>query len=99
VGWKIFDETVNMMQKRYRYFPREFRWRGQRYRVESVERCWSVSRRGWKRRIERHFFHVRCAAGDFELFQDVQTGNWHLRRARLASRPVTAIPVVLSASR
>lgn len=99
MGWKIYDETVDMVERRHRYFPRVFRWRGQRYRVESVERCWTVSRRGWRRRTERHFFHVRCAVGDFELFQDVQAGTWHLRRARLASRPVAAIPVVVSASR
>jgi len=99
VGWKIYDEMVDMIQRRYRYFPRVFRWRGQRYRVESVERCWTVARRGWKRRIERHFFHVRCAGGEFELFQDVRTGTWHLRRARLASKAVAAMPVVVSASR
>ena len=99
MGWKIYDEMVDMVQRRHRYFPRVFRWRGQRYRVESVERCWTVARRGWKRRIERHFFHVHCAGGEFELFQDVQAGTWHLRRARLASRAVAAMPVVVSASR
>jgi hypothetical protein len=99
MSWKIYDETVNMNQRRFRYFPRVFRWRGRRYRVESVERCWTVARRGWRRRIERHFFHVRCAEGDFELFQDVRTGIWHLRRARLDTRPVVALPVAVSASR
>lgn len=99
MGWRIYDETVDMEQRRFCYFPRLFRWRGRRYRVESVERCWTVARRGWRRRIERHFFHVRCPDGDFELYQDAQAGTWHLRRARLLSRPVAAIPVVVAASR
>jgi len=98
MGWKIYDETVDIKQKRFRYFPRVFHWRGQHYRVESVQRCWTVVRRGWRRRIERHFFHVRCAEGEFELFQDVQTGTWHLRRARFDSRSVMAMPVTVSAS-
>jgi hypothetical protein len=91
MAWKIYDEAVEMEQRRFQYFPRVFRWRGRRYEVETVERCWTVSRRGWKRRVERHFFQVRCSEGDFELYQDVRTGIWHLRRARMAKAPVSAV--------
>ena len=97
MSWKIYDDTVEMVQRRVQYFPDVFRWRGRCHRVQSVRRCWTVARRGWRGRIERHFFQVECAEGEFELFQDVQDGTWHLRRARLAparapsvGRPVTA---------
>lgn len=99
MGWKIYDEMVDMKQRRFQYFPRVFRWRGRSYRVESVVRCWTVVRRGWRGRIARHFFHVRCAEGDFELFQDARSATWHLRRARLARRALATLPVVVPASR
>lgn len=93
--WKIYDEAVEMVQRRFRYFPRVFRWRGQRFEVEAVQRAWTVSRRGWQRHTGRHFFQVRCAEGDFELFQEVKTGIWVLRRARLVpARPLAIRGVV-----
>jgi hypothetical protein len=79
--WTVYDEAIEMAERRFRYFPRVFRWRGQRYEVEAVEQCWSASRRG---RVERHFFRVQCAEGTFELYQDLRANTWHLRRARLA---------------
>ena len=91
MGWKIFDEAVEMIDRRFRYFPRVFRWRGHRYTVEAVERCWTVSRSGWKRRIERHYFLARCGEDAFELYQDVETGLWHLRRAKLISARITPV--------
>lgn len=87
MGWKIFDEPVLMIERRFEYFPRLFRWRGEHYRVQAVEECWTVSRRDWRRRVERHYFRVACVEGTFELYQDVKGNTWHLRRARLARRP------------
>jgi hypothetical protein len=91
MGWKIYDEPVEMVSRRFKHFPRVFRWRGQRLHVEAVERCWTVARRGRKGRTERHFWQVQCAEGDFELFQDVGTGTWHLRRARLVAARSSAV--------
>jgi hypothetical protein len=99
MSWKIYDEAVDMVQRRFQYFPRVFRWRGQRYQVDAVERCWTVVRRGWVRRAERHFFCVRCAEGEFELYQDIGTGLWHLRRARLGQARVPVARQVASAWR
>jgi len=90
VAWKFFDEPVDMIEQRFRYFPHLFRWRGQRYEVETVDRCWTVCRSGW-RRLERRFFRVQCSEGAFELYQDLWTGIWHLRRARLASARVVPL--------
>ena len=83
MGWKIFDESVDMMERRHRYFPHLFRWRGQRFQVDAVERCWTVSRRSWRGSVRGRFFQVRAGGGTFELFQDADTGLWQLRRARL----------------
>jgi hypothetical protein len=89
MGWKIYDEAVDMLVRRHRYFPQVFRWRGRRFEIESVDQCWTVTGHGWRRRAHRHYFQVQCAEGTFELFQDLKDGTWHLRRARLlpASRP------------
>ena len=83
--WKFFDEPVELIELRLRYFPRLFRWRGQRHEVETIDRCWVVSRPGWRERVERRFFLVQCSGGTFELYQDLQSGIWHLRRARLGA--------------
>jgi len=88
MSWKIYDDTVEMVQRRFQYFPDVFRWRGRNHRVQSVRQCWTVARRGWRGQIERHYFRVECAEGEFELYQDVQDGTWHLRRARLAQARV-----------
>jgi hypothetical protein len=89
--WRIYDEAVEMVEQRFQYLPRVFRWRGRYYDVESVERCWAFSRRRWRGRVERRFFRVRCAQDVFELYQNLRAGTWHLRRARLL--PVRALAV------
>ena len=98
MAWKIYDARVEMVQRRFQYFPDVFRWQGRFQRVQSVQRCWTVARWGWKRRVERHYFQVECADGDFELYQDIQDGTWHLRRARLlpARLPVVRQPAPAS---
>jgi hypothetical protein len=84
MGWKIFDEAIEMVERRHRYFPKVFRWRGQRFEVEAVDRAWTTVRGRGKRRIERHLFQVRCRSGVFELYQDIPSNTWLLRRAKLA---------------
>ena len=91
VNWKIYDEAVELVARRFQYFPRVFRWRGCRYEVETMKRSWTVSRRGRRRRVERRYFEVHCAEGAFEIYQDLTTGGWHLRRAKLTPTAVSAI--------
>jgi hypothetical protein len=99
MSWQIYDEAIEMMQRQFQYFPRSFSWRGRRYDVDAVEQCWTVSRQRWQRRVERHFFQVRCAEGTFEIYQDVKTNTWHLRRARLAPSRASAARQVAPAWR
>lgn len=72
-------EPVQMRQRRHGYFPHVFVWRGREYRVEAVERCWTISRRNGGGRIEGHCFRVRLPEGTCDLFQDAHTGAWVLQ--------------------
>jgi hypothetical protein len=69
-----------MRERRHGYFPKVFIWRGRRYDVHAVERCWTVSRRGLSGKVERHCFRVRCGEGTFKVFQDLRHNTWHLQR-------------------
>ena len=72
-------ESIRMESKRFGYFPQCFIWRGRRYDVHTVERCWTISRR-WLWEVERHCFRVRCVEGTFELRHDLGRGTWHVDR-------------------
>jgi hypothetical protein len=73
-------EAIEMRARRHGYFPKTFIWRGHRYDVHAVERCWTVSRRGRGGQVEQHRFRVRCREGTFELYQDVRYNTWHMQR-------------------
>ena len=73
-------EPIEMRERRHGYFPKTFVWRGHRYEVHAVERCWTVSRRGRDGRVDQHRFRVRCREGTFELYQDVRHNTWHVQR-------------------
>jgi hypothetical protein len=66
-------EAVEMLEKRFGYFPKRFRWHGKIYDVEAVERCWTGVRSN-----PRLSFRVRCREGSFELSQDVRLNKWEV---------------------
>ena len=70
-------EPIEMRERRHNYFPKVFVWRGHRYNVHAVERCWTVSQRGGT--VNRHCFRVRCREGVFTVFQNVRHNTWHTR--------------------
>ncbi|MBN1953818.1 MAG: hypothetical protein JW900_02100 [Anaerolineae bacterium] len=76
---KKSGDAVQMRRRRHGYFPHIFVWRGREYRVQAVERCWTVSRRRWGNQVAGHYFRVRCQEGTFDLFQDARAGTWHMR--------------------
>jgi hypothetical protein len=88
MGWKFYDEAIEMLEQRFKYLPKLFRWRGRYYEVDAVDRCWTLERQRKRQRLERRYFRVQCGEGTFELYQDLVTATWHLRRARVA--PVRA---------
>ncbi|MBI3914373.1 MAG: hypothetical protein HY327_09345 [Chloroflexi bacterium] len=67
-------ESVEMQEKRFGYFPKTFRWHGQRYDVQAVEQCWTLAKQ-----TPRLCFRVRCREGLFDLYQDVRANTWHLK--------------------
>ena len=73
-------EPIDMRERKHSYFPKAFVWRGHRYNVHAVERCWTVSRRSRDGRVEQHRFRVRCREGTFEVYQDVRHNIWYMQR-------------------
>ena len=77
----ISAEPINMTAKEHGYFPKSFLWRGRRHAVKAVEQCWTVSRRDWLRRVERHCFRVRTSDSTFVVYHDLARNAWYLERA------------------
>ena len=70
-------EPVDLLDQRFNFLPRSFRWRGDLWRVRSIERVWEQSRGG--RRPARRYFEVTCGPGNCHiLFQDLRIGTWHV---------------------
>lgn len=69
-------DAMDLLARTHDYFPASFRWRGQRFDVIRVERCWTVQGPALRR-----VFRVRCHAGSFELEQTVSSNAWRVRRA------------------
>ena len=74
------EEQIQVCDKRFNYFPKTFRWRGETYHVRSVDRCWTVTRRRLLGSVERHCFRVRTAGGVYDLHQDLDRNEWYLAR-------------------
>ena len=70
-------EPVDLLDQRFNFLPRSFRWRGDLWRVRSIVRMWEQPRAGW--RPSRRYFEVTCGPGSCHiLFQDLQIGTWHV---------------------
>ncbi len=37
------SERINLLARSHGYFPAAFRWRGRRFDVTAVEKCWTVA--------------------------------------------------------
>ncbi len=68
-------EAIDLRARRFGYFPRTFLWRGVERQVEAIERCWTTGRKT----MNRHYFRVRCADGEFTLYQDLRHNTWHIQ--------------------
>jgi hypothetical protein len=72
------DDAVEVLEKRFGYFPQRFLWRGQVHTVQAVERTWTKMGR-----VAQLCFRVRCGEGVFDLTQNAQTNIWSLSVVRL----------------
>lgn len=68
-------EAIDMRSRRSGYFPRTFVWRGREFQVEEVERCWTT---GNGKKMDCHYFQVRCAEGTYSIYQDLRHNTWHI---------------------
>ena len=70
-------EPVDLLEQRFNFLPRSFRWRGDLWRVRAIVRVWEQPRAGL--RPARRYFEVTCGPGSCHiLFQDLQIGTWHV---------------------
>jgi len=79
-SFRVYNEPIEIKERRHGYIPQAFLWHGHCYRVHAVERCWTVLKR--RQHKSRLCFSVRCAEGTFEVHQDLATNTWHLSRAQ-----------------
>jgi hypothetical protein len=75
----IYNEPIEIKERRHGYIPQAFLWHGHCYRIHAVERCWTVPKR--LPDIGRLCFLVRCAEGTFEVYQKLDTNTWHVHKA------------------
>lgn len=66
-------EAAEMLEKRFGYFPKRFRWRGRTYDVDAVEHCWTSMKHH-----PRLCFRVRCREKRYELSQDIKLNCWEV---------------------
>lgn len=67
------SDAVEILEKRFGYFPHRFQWRGRAHHVQAVERTWTKMGR-----VAQLCFRVRCSEGIFDLTQNVKTNIWSL---------------------
>jgi len=70
-------EPIDLLDQRFNFLPRSFRWRGDLWRVRSIVRVWEQPCGGL--RPARRYFEVTCGPGSCHiLFQDLRIGTWHV---------------------
>jgi hypothetical protein len=70
-------EPVELLDQRFNFLPRSFRWRGDLWRVRAVVQVWEQPSVGL--RPSRRYFEVLCGqGGSCVLFQDLHLGTWYV---------------------
>lgn len=77
------NEPISIVAKRNGYFPKAFVWRGKRYNVRRVEKCWTITGRDLLGRARQHRFRVWTTDGSvYEMCQDLRTDEWFLEKVK-----------------
>lgn len=71
-------DAVEVLEKRFGYFPHRFQWRGHTHQVQAVERTWTKMGR-----VAQLCFRVRCNEGVFDLTQNAKSNIWSLSVVQL----------------
>jgi len=73
-------DAIQILEWRFSYFPKRFRWRGQQFEVVRVERVHST-RREWPRKSQYRIYSVDTYEGPFELCHDLLHDMWRMRKS------------------
>jgi hypothetical protein len=73
-------DAVHILERRFGYFPKRFRWRGRQFDVIGVPRVWCAARR-WPRPAQERRYELLTTEGRFELAHDLLRDAWTVRRA------------------
>ncbi len=84
-------EFVEMVEKRFGYFPRLFCWRGRRFEVVRVERVWCEARQ-WPRLAQSRRYAILTCEGSFVLEHDPRRNIWVARQAPAGALPAPTRP-------
>jgi hypothetical protein len=69
-------ETIQMLERRFNWFPAKFSWQGRVYTVDAVNECKTVTDR-WSEGGMHHFW-VRSAGRRFHLCEVWPRSRWIL---------------------
>jgi hypothetical protein len=70
-------EPIAIVEQRFNFLPRSFRWRGNLQSIRQIARVWE--RTYTSRRAPRRYFEVICQDNSTRvLFQDLSVGTWHV---------------------
>ena len=73
---RLREEPVRVERKRFAFLPGVFVWRGRRYAVHQVVRCWTLAKGKGTRRLERRYYRLRCERGTLDLYHDLIANTW-----------------------
>lgn len=74
------NEPIKICDTRFNFFPKTFLWRGKKYHIRAVDRCWTMTRRRMLGKVKRQCFRVRTADAIYDLHQDLGRNTWTLDR-------------------
>jgi hypothetical protein len=83
------SETVEIVDKRFGYFPRRFCWRGRVFEVVRVEDVQCEVRR-WPRSAQSRRYTLLTREGRFELEHDLRRNVWSVRNGPGAAESAEA---------
>jgi hypothetical protein len=70
-------ESIQVLERKFGYFPVKFKWAGQVVEIDAVEQCrtemWGHPKRA------RYYFKVRCGSILYWLSEDAESHTWAIQ--------------------
>jgi hypothetical protein len=71
------NENIQVLERKFGYFPVKFRWAEQVVEIDAVEQC-RTEIRGHSRKTRYHF-KVRCGSVQYWLSEDTESSTWSIQ--------------------